>query len=590
MTGKGNKADHNAGTGLAAVNSDRYRRPRWNLGGLAVALSLLVLLAVAPMAAAATESDSSRDGPRFLADDPLRKDPDDLPVPAPESRDLSQLYDFIANTFFLRPREGEAIPEAVNVNTLDEVPDSSWFTNRMSRRRLSLAELVRGPDVAGPPDDSAPWTIIAAKTQGITPGFRIRDARGRVYFMKFDPPGHPQLATSSEVVATAFFHAFGYHVPENYLVFVRPELFQISPEARLTDREGKERRFTAGDLRRIFARVHRLEDGTIPAVASLRLPGRPLGPFEYYGTRSDDANDIFPHQHRRELRGLRLFAAWLNHDDSRSINSLDMYLGEPGDGYVRHHLIDFGSCMGSGSVQVQSRRAGYEYIIEWGPILKAALSLGLWDRHWRKIPYPDIPSVGRFEAEHFDPEAWRPEYPNPAFERMRPRDAFWAAKIIARFSDEAVRALVAKGRWDDPRAEEYLAATLIARRDKILRRYLPAVAPVDEIAVDRAGNTATIRFADLAVRHGVLAPSAYRFEWLVFDNRSGTSEPLGVSGETTVPAPAGDIKVPLPRSSSEFLRVRLVRIATGHAADIYLRHGELGYTVVGVERFPAGRP
>lgn len=563
---------------------EAVRRRPWKSPAPLISLVLVGLLArlIGTPAAASPVLERPREGPRFFADDPLTKDRDDLPVPLPEARDLSQLYDFIANTFFLRPKAGEPIPEAVNVNTVDEVPDSTWFTNRMGRRKLSLTELVRGPDLAGPPDDSAPWTIIAAKTQGITPGFRIRDPRGRVYFMKFDPPGHPQLATSSEVVATAFFHAFGYHVPENYLVFVRPERFQISPDARLTDREGKERRFTEGDLRRIFERAYRLPDGTIPAVASLRLPGRPLGPFEYYGTRSDDANDILPHQHRRELRGLRLFAAWLNHDDSRSINSLDMYEGEPGTGHVRHYLIDFGSCMGSGSVQVQSRRAGYEYIIEWGPILKAALSLGLWDRHWRKIPYPDMPSVGRFEARHFDPEAWRPEYPNPAFERMLPRDAFWAAKIIARFSDEAIRALVAKGRWADPAAEEYLVATLIARRDKILQRYLAAVAPVDEIVVAREGTPAGVRFADLAARHGVLAPSEYHFEWFAFDNLEGTREPLGLSGQTA------DGYVPLPASNAEFLQLHLVREATAHQADIYLRRRSGGdYAIVGVERFPA---
>ena len=66
-----------------------------------------------------------------------------------------------------------------------------------------------------------------------------------------------------------------------------------------------------------------------------------------------------------------------------------------------------------------------------------------------------------FEADFFDPERWKPEYPNPAFERMRPEDAFWAARIVARFTDEAVRAIVATGELGNAEAERYLADTLI---------------------------------------------------------------------------------------------------------------------------------
>ena len=39
-------------------------------------------------------------------------------------------------------------------------------------------------------------------------------------------------------------------------------------------------------------------------------------------------------------------------------------------------------------------------------------------------------SVGRWEGTSFDPEGWKNDYPNPAFVRMTPRDAFWAAKLV----------------------------------------------------------------------------------------------------------------------------------------------------------------
>ena len=149
---------------------------------------------------------------RFRSDDPIREDPDRvLSIPEPTERPLSKTIDLFQKTF-TTPRGGQI--RAQNLNTLGEVPDSSWFTNRMSRRVLSVDELVRGPNQGAGPDMSTTWRIVGAKTEGDTPGLRIRDGRGDVYFIKFDPQHWPQMATSAEIVGTKFFYAFGYHVPE----------------------------------------------------------------------------------------------------------------------------------------------------------------------------------------------------------------------------------------------------------------------------------------------------------------------------------------------------------------------------------------
>jgi hypothetical protein len=42
--------------------------------------------------------------------------------------------------------------ETSNVNSLDEVPDSSWYTNRHHLRRMSAEELERGPNRESLPD------------------------------------------------------------------------------------------------------------------------------------------------------------------------------------------------------------------------------------------------------------------------------------------------------------------------------------------------------------------------------------------------------------------------------------------------------
>ena len=104
--------------------------------------------------------------------------------------------------------------------------------------------------------------------------------------------------------------------------------------------------------------------GRAPSRRPRPRPRQPLrrgiaaGSFRYDGQRPDDPNDVFPHEHRRELRANRVFAAWLNHDDSRGLNSLDMLERADGKAWVRHYMFDFGSIMGSGTVFAQKPRAG----------------------------------------------------------------------------------------------------------------------------------------------------------------------------------------------------------------------------------------
>src|SRR5688572_32619324 len=224
------------------------------------------------------------------------------------------------------------------------------------------------------------------------------------------------MSTAAELIGAAFYHAFGYNVVQGYLVEIDPDRIVISPKATTVDMTGRRRQLRREDIDRLLARAARSRNGKFRAIASRFAEGRPLGYFKYYGTRPDDPNDIHPHEHRRELRAARVFAAWLNHDDSRGLNSLDMMEGKPGAQYVRHYMFDFGSIMGSGSVFAQVPRAGNEYILEWAPALKTLATLGLYVRPWIHVDYPEVaPSVGRFESEFFDPLKWRPEYPNPAF-------------------------------------------------------------------------------------------------------------------------------------------------------------------------------
>ena len=109
---------------------------------------------------------------------------------------------------------------------------------------------------------------------------------------------------------------------------------------------------------------------TAPWPARL-LPGKVLGGFRYHGTRPDDPNDIVPHEHRRELRALRVFGAWTNLTDMKAGNTLDTLVTENGRGVVRHYLQDVGSTFGIGANGPHECDEGWEYVYEGEPTCEA---------------------------------------------------------------------------------------------------------------------------------------------------------------------------------------------------------------------------
>ncbi len=526
--------------------------------------------------------------PRFFPDDPLWTD-DDRAFDASKAAEQedSNGYDFLVNTF-LKPGERRDI-RAMNVNTLDEVPDSSWFTNRNGRRDIPIAELVRGPDQRESTISMEGWIVSGGKGSGVQPGFRMRDPSGQLYQIEVDPPSNPEMASAVEIIGTAFYYAFGYHTVEVYLSDVDAESLVIADSAMIRDPlSGKQRRFTRRDLDLVFREAAQRQDGRYRVLVSKFAPGRPLGNFRYYGTRPDDPNDIVPHEHRRELRGARVFAAWLNHDDSRGVNSLDMLEPrESGGGYIKHYMFDFGSILGSGTVFAQRHRAGNEYIFEQAPGWQSLATLGLFVRPWMLIDYPEVPpSIGRFEGDAFDPAAWKPEYPNPAFDNMRPDDAFWAARIVSRFSDAAIRAIVEKARYSDPGATDYMTETLIKRRDKVLNTWLNGVNPVVDLSLASSGE---LTWANAANSAGVAEPAtSYTLRWFRFDNATNTRADVGeaqtVSATNTM-VPAALMNTVL----DDYIGVEMTATDATHPAwakpaTFYFRRGATSWTWVGAER------
>jgi hypothetical protein len=382
---------------------------------------------------------------------------------------------------------------AHNTNALDEVPESTWFQNRIGRTTMSPEDVKRGPGGAPP---QPPFRVTGAKVGGGNAGFIVTDSTDRKFLLKFDPLTTPEMQTAADAVVGRLFWSMGYNVPSDNVFTLRREDLVIDKKTTFKDAVGTKHPFTMKELDAALATSPRRPDGTIRSLASELLPGKPKGGWLPEGIRGDDPNDRVPHEHRREVRGLRVFGAWLGHTDMKQDNTLDMYVEEGGRHYLRHYLIDFGETLDGHSGEKGRAEDGYEYFVDWENQGKALLSFGLWKRPWEdRSPTPWL-SIGAFSSRDFDPLLWRPAYPYFPFFETDEADAYWAAKIMMRFERRHIEAAVAAGQLSQPEAARYLVDTLIERQRKIGMAYLETVTPLDELTI-RPGALCGV---DLGVR------------------------------------------------------------------------------------------
>lgn len=521
--------------------------------------------------------------PRFLADAPLTRWPDTQDASGVQPWDINLAYD-LARAYTVTARRTPENIRARDLNTIDEVPDSSWFTNRIGSRPLTAAEVARGPNVAPAPDPSS-WEVLREKSSGFAAGFTARDAAGATWFVSFDPPSNAEAATAAIVVATKLFWALGYNQVENHLSSVRRDRLRIAPSATIRRPTGRRTPMTGEDLAEVFARARPGADGAYRVAAGLLLPGRILGGFRYEGTRPDDPNDTVDHQHRREIRALRVFGAWTNLTDMKAGNTLDTLVPDGGRQVVRHYLQDVGSTFGVGAEGPHDWSEGWEYVVQAGPALKRLFTLGLAFSRWQTIPVGVAPAIGRFEGQAFDPETWKPRAPVRSHGEMRDDDAFWAARRVMAFSDDLLHAAVDAGGFSRPADAEALFTVLRQRRDAIGRTYLPRLNPVvDPVLSDRA-----LVVHNAAVESGVAtAPSRYHARWFAFDNGRSTSTPLGETSSASAQlAPPSA----LASDAGAYVRVDVWAEHDTHRAwarpvELYFRRDAAAWTLVGLTRVP----
>ena len=495
---------------------------RARAGALFAAAALLVFTAGAT-ARASNRADSSREA--SAVDHATWVDHDARPIAKPKVREIN-LYSYMFRQALAEPiSHAFDIPDKLlwlasplgadrhqhdaNANAFDEVPNSTWFTNRNHMRFVPPEVIRTGPFGGVLP--AKPWKVTDLKKSGYNLGFQIKDAEGRHWIVKLDCMGYPQAASGAATLSSRLVWAAGYNISLDQPTTFRREDLQFETKVA----KAGDPPVTEAQIQDLLTHVPQSADGRYYAGASLYLPGKPVGPMDLKGRRRDDPNDWFNHKNRRELRGLYVFYSWLNNWDVKDQQSLEMH-GKPGD-YVTHYLLDVNASLGAAAEGAKPLPFGYEKRVDFGWTARRLITLGFVTEPWRKAHQETgIPSVGNFESAQFQPNHWQPLVEVPPFRKMMDRDAYWGAKLVASFTDAQIMAAIDAVGYEDPRAPEYLLRTLVERRDKVARYWFGRVAPLDFFQVENG----VLRFHDLALDRGYTGHREYEVEIESSDERN----------------------------------------------------------------------
>jgi hypothetical protein len=418
--------------------------------------------------------------------------------PRPPVAYNSWLWDGIDNSVMRHAAEFwlyETSHEARNVNALDEVPDSSWFTNRLGRYELPRSVFEHG--ACSPEEPPRPWRVVEAKLDGTSPGLQVIDANGQRHLFKVDYRDQEERGTASDAIATRMFYAIGYNTPCNRVVIFDRE--DIVLDMSIVDREDEDAP-TPESIEAVLSQATPAPGGRLRGSLSEFLEGDLLGGWSYTGIRDEDLNDVIDHRDRREIRGQYVLSAWLNHVDARDANNMDVWV-ETGDGlgYIQHYVLDAGDSFGIiwPESHAMSRRLGQSHYLDLEHV-----------RGWDESVAPERhPIFGYDEVDRFDPDGWRNGYGNPAYQRRTERDDAWMARIIARFGLPQLRAVVSAGRFSRQEYSNFLVRVLAGRRERILERFLTRLSPLSWPEVEGA----RLCLEDLAVTSGIRSPATRRY-------------------------------------------------------------------------------
>ena len=533
---------------------------------------------------------------RFALLPPVLRDSDDRLLQKAPAEDEESDYANSIDVILLQPLARsflfEQPGEAHNVNSLDEVADSTWFTARSP----APAELTRGPcPDAGP---VPPFTIKSSKAGGTTPGFQVKDSRGQRYMIKLDALARrqPEISTAADAIVSRLYWAIGFNAPCNDVVYIGPKDLLLDDKSTEKLPTGGKQPLTAARVAEVLAKGTTDAAGRVRFGASRFIDGEPVGTWRTEGTRADDPNDVIPHEDRRELRGERFLAAWVNHWDSRGPNTFDAFVKRPsGGGYVLHYFLDFSDSLGAVPMRTGfvEPRMGFVTVFDPPQIAADAVGLGFVRRPWDEVKLdPRYPNLGYLDVEHFDPMGFSPQTPLVRWARARPADLAWMARKIARLGAEHVRVALKAGKLSDAAEEARLHEILMGRREKILRRSFARVSPLADPRMDGNSRFCTV---DLGIATGISKAESVK---VTLELRRGANLALSHAGVRVEKGPAGRSCFVLPDSAApasapdesperyttlDVIRLDSMGKTTLHAA-FYDLGPERGYFLAGIER------
>lgn len=381
--------------------------------------------------------------------------------------------------------------EAVNLNNFDEVADSTWFTNRVGRTgRVDIDALGF--------TFTPPFTVYEA---GMISENRwllvVRDAEKKKYTITFDESGKDEMATGGEVITSNLLYAAGYNVQRIKIVALGRKDIKLNMSVSCSGTKVASCPFTVKTLEEFFKK----KKDTRVAIAELP-DAYFLGRFKFKGKRREDTNDRITHENRRELRGYRVFASLLNISNAGERNALDVFVQtSEGKGYIRHYLVFFSKALsGIGDIKKTNMKSATQYRRAVGNLF----AFGLYDPYWTASEPEVQESVSDFNARAFAPGKWNSSKMTVAFREMTARDAFWASKLLARFTDGDIRDIVKMAKFSDPKIEEFVTENLIVRRNKITIYWFSKINPLDDFELRPSGNGYVITFNDLYPARGAL--------------------------------------------------------------------------------------